>query len=405
MIQSKATVTIDFGNSETRARVSLKQGSGSKPIKRMFVLSNRFSPVPESYVPTADYSSETSTIMIMDEDQRLGIVGGSRVVNGELASKEFYDALGKPTAMDKKYTSQYTKYSLQLVMLYANRALMQAVRATSLESMDITWDVVVLLPPGDLDDGKPYLEEMIRGVSEFKYAFPNVTIPFKVDRIGVFAEGFCSYVGAVFEEDFTIRKGYEGVASDTTIVFDIGAGTTDILIIQDGKPIHKTLFTVELGGNQVTSRVRLMAKQRLNARVTESAVQEAMQTGFLKSGSTQVDISDIIRTEKETFARNIVAEVKEFFEATLFPVNEIGKALVCGGGAIDSDMPGVAERTGSMAGGIVDFMKKLSPNVQLVPMPVIEVVTFNDAGTPEKTVGTASPRDLNLIGGSILAEL
>ena len=405
MIQSKAKVTIDFGNSETRVRVSIRQGGSEKPIKRIFSLSNRFAPVSEDYVPSGDYSSETSTILVMDEDDKRGIVGGSRFVNGELALKEFYDALSKPTAMDKKYTSPYTKYSLQLAMLYAHRALMSIVRATSLESLDVTWDVVVLLPPGDMKEGTPQIEELVRGMSELKFAYPSITLPFKVDRVGVFAEGFCSFVGAVFEDDFSIRKGYEDVYEDTTIVFDIGAGTSDILIVEDGSPIQKTLFTIELGGNQVTSRVRLLAKQRLNSRVSETAIQDAMQTGFLKSGSTKVDISDIIRQEKEAFARNIVSEVTEFFEATQYSVSSIGKALVCGGGAIDSDMPDVAERTGSMASGIIAFMKKLSPNIQLVPLPVIEMVTFNEDGTPEKVTGTASPRDLNLIGGSILADL
>lgn len=405
MVQSKATVTIDLGNSETRVRVSLRQGNDKKPIKRMFVLSNRFATISESYVPTSDYSPETSTIMVMDEDIERGIVAGSHIVNGELAVKEYYDALEKPTAMEKKCTSRYTKYSVQLAMLFAHRALMSIVRATSLDSLDVSWDVVVLLPPGDLDAGKPVIEEMLRNMPELKFKYPNITLPFKVDRVGVFAEGFCSYVGAVFEDDFSVRKGYEDVAEDTTIVFDIGAGTTDVLIIQDGKPIRKTLYTIELGGNQVTARVRLHAKQRLNARISETEVQDAMKTGYLKSGSTRVDISDIIRTEKETFARNIVSEIKEFFEATLFPTNVIGKALVCGGGAIDSDLPDVAEKVGSMAGGIVEFMKKLSPNIQLVPLPVIEMITFNEDGTPEKTVGTASPRDLNLIGGSILADM
>lgn len=405
MVQSKAQVTIDLGNSETRIRVSVRQGAGTKPIKRMMILSNRFATISDSYAPSSDYSSETSTIMVMQEDETRGIVGGSHIVNGELATKEFYDALGKPTAMEKKYTSQYTKYSIQLAMLFAHRAIMPIIRATSLESMDITWDVVVLLPPGDLEEGRPYIEEMIRGMKQLTYKYPNITLPFNVEKVGVFAEGFCSYVGAVFEDDFSIRKGYEDVAEDTTIVFDIGAGTTDVLIIQDGKPIRKTLFTVELGGNQVTAKVRLQAKQRLNARISETAIQEAMQTGYVKSGSTRIDISDIIRVEKETFARNIVSEIKEFFEATQFPTNIIGKALICGGGAIDSDMPDVAERTGSMATGIVDFMKKLSPSIQLVPLPVIEMITFNEDGAPEKKVGCASPRDLNLIGGSILADL
>ena len=404
MIQSKAKLTIDFGNSETRVRISVNQGDG-KSIKRKMVLSNRFAPVEAGYTPSGDYSTDTSTIMILDDDPDRGIVGGSRIVNGELAAKEFYDALGKPTAMDKKYTNQYTKYSLQLVVLHAYRAVMQILRATSLDNLDITWDVVVLLPPGDLDEGTPVLQQMIKGVGSFSYAYPAVKLPFKVDKVGVFAEGYCSYVGACFEDDFSIRKGYEDVVEDVTMVIDIGAGTSDMIIVEGGKPIRKTRCSITSGGNQVTSRVRLKAKSRLNARVSELAIEEAMQTGFLKSGSTKVDISDIIREEKENFARNIVAEVQDFFELTEFPAVTIGKVLVCGGGAIDSDMPGASERTGSMAAGIVTFMKKLSPNFQLVPLPVIEMVTCNPDGTPEKVVGTASPRDLNLIGGSILAEL
>lgn len=402
MIQGKAKVTIDFGNSETRLKVVFHQGAGVRPITRKVVLSNRFAPIEADYVPSSDYSSETSTILIMDEDVERGIVGGSRFVNGELAEKEFYDGLDKPTAMEKKYSSAFTKYSLQLAILAAHRVLMPIVRATNLESMDITWNVVILLPPGDLMAGTPVLVDMLRNIKEVKYAYPELTLQFKVDKIGVFAEGFCAYVGAVFTDDFAVRRGYEDVADDTTIVFDIGAGTTDVLVVQAGKVIGKTLHTVEEGGNQVSARVRSKARERLGGKVSESAIALAMETGYIKNGSQTLDISDIISEEKENFAKNIVREVKDFFEETMFPIKTIGRALVVGGGAIGDNKDGNA---GSMADGIIRFMKRLSENIQLVPLPVVDTIVCDENGEAVKESGIANPRDLNLLGGSILAEM
>lgn len=405
MIQGKAKLTIDFGNSGTRLKVAFHQGQGVRPITRKLVLSNRFAPIDADYVPSSDYSSENSTIMVMGGDEKRGILEGSRFVNGELAEKEFYDGLDKPTALEKKYSSAFTVYSLQLAMLYAHRTLMPIVRATTLESLDITWDIVVLLPPGDLKVGASEIVQMIKGIKEMKYAYPDVTLPFKVNKVGVFAEGFCAYLGSVYTDEFAIRRGYEDIADDVTIVFDIGAGTTDILVIQDGKPVQKTLYTVEEGGNQVTARVRSKARERLGGKVSESVIAKAMETGYIKDGTQTLDITDIILEEKETFARNIVGEVKEFFEGTSFPIKTIGRALVVGGGAINNTVDGASDKAGSMADGVVRFMQKLSPNIQLVPLPVIDTIICDEDGEAVKESGVANPRDLNLLGGSILAEM
>ena len=76
MTQGNATVILDLGNSETRGIVlNGKSQQTGRFMERSFTISNRFSDVGEDYIPSSDYSDETSTIMRIN-----AVVGGAPFV-------------------------------------------------------------------------------------------------------------------------------------------------------------------------------------------------------------------------------------------------------------------------------------------------------------------------------------
>lgn len=398
MTQGSATLVLDFGNSETRGVVLFGRDMSTGRLReKAFTLSNRFAEVADDFEPSSDYSEDTSTIM-----QIKSKVNGNDFVgtyaNGEVQLKEFNIAPLRPSATEKKYHAMTTALSFELSVLHGYKAIMRMVRAASIESLDITWDVVVLLPPGDIDLGKDELIGMLKSVTEVNCTFPKVKMPIKLNRVMVLPEGFCAYIGAVYDRGHVIRTNMEYLLNETTLVFDIGAGTTDILIIQDNKIIDSSKHTINRGGNNVTQHVR-RALRAENIILTETDIAASVVSGKVKDGSREVDITDIINKAKSEIAQHLVADMQAYLEETEFPIRSIGRLLVCGGGA----MSGAAGST--LGEAIVSYLKRLSPYVELVELPDHEISVPNEEGVLHKEVVPLSPRELNVLGASIMAEL
>jgi cell division ATPase FtsA len=201
-------------------------------------------------------------------------------------------------------------------------------------------------------------------------------------------EGFCAYLGILFDMRRKIRPAYSHLKNETTIIFDIGAGTTDISVIEDGKIISATKYTVTLGGNNVHQKVKSM----LNASgksYPESMVQEGVEKGYLKSGNVRQSLVKEIGKAKNEIARGIVNSVRDFFESSQYPIEKIENMIVCGGGAIDTKIEGVHP----LSEYLVEYMKRLTENITLVELPRIA----GDDGVED----VVSPRILNVLGAGI----
>lgn len=401
MTQGNATLIIDFGNSETRCSVLYgKDSSTGRYHERNFSLSNRFSPVKDDFVPSSDYTDDTSTIL-----QCRAVVNDKpfegTFANGEVQAKEFNVAPLRPTALEKKYLSVTTALSYELAMLNAHKAVARMARVSSLQALDITWTVVALIPPGDFELGKDEFKRLIESVEYVKTSYPACDMKINLKKVMVLPEGFCAFIGCVYDKGHAIRTEQQYLLEETTLVFDIGAGTTDILVIKDNKTINSTMYTIEKGGNNVTQGVKRELR-KLGITMQETEIVEGIAKGFIKDGAKTVDITEIVNAVKSELADLLVSETKNFFEDTQYPIRSIGRVLVCGGGAIEAE----DGKMKAISTEIVNFLKRLSPNVEMVEYPTRQVTKYTEEdGNPYKIMEKISPRDLNIVGASILAEI
>lgn len=402
MTQGSATVILDLGNSETRGIVLYgKSQQTGRFLERSFTLSNRFSDVGEDYIPSSDYSDETSTIMRIN-----AMVDGAPFVgcfaNGELQLKEFNIAPLRPSATEKKYASMTTALSYELAMLYAHRAVQGIARVSSLDSLDIDWNVVVLLPAGDVAEGSEKIVELVKSVKKVDCVYPNVQIDLKVRRVSVLPEGFCAFVGTVFDKGNTVRQNMKELLQQTTLIADIGAGTTDFVIVKDNKIIQSTMHTINRGGNNVTQLVKRAIRQNHNGLVlSETDIIEGIENGFVMDGTRKIDISGYINDAQDEIARFLVSDIQSYFEETEFPARSIARLLVCGGGCISSEAAG----TKALSETLVTYFKRLSPYIELIELPSRVECHTDDEGIMHREIRNISPRHLNVIGASILAEM
>ena len=104
------------------------------------------------------------------------------------------------------------------------------------------------------------------------------------------------------------------------------------------------------------------------------------------------DISKDVATARSEVSQNLVNEVNKFLERNSYSLQSINNLLICGGGAVDSEIEGVQ----SLAEYIVKYIKQISKYINVIELPY----TADEDGINKKI----SPRDLNIIGATILAE-
>lgn len=384
MLEGNAVLVIDLGNSETRVMTIFGKTSKGKPRTRLSLIENTYAEVVDSlvnqYATDDNYSGDTSRIMK---------VQGGYVCNGEMCEKEFGVQAIRPSANEKKYVQDVTLWTITNALRQGIQdvAEMSGIRENAVA---VDWDITVLLPAEDLEDGAEKIANMIKSVKKVSFVLPEIENDITVSSVKVLAEGHCAYMGVLLEKGKTWRDGYKNLLTESTLVIDIGAGTTDFLVIEDAKVIRSTRFTLAKGGNNVHQELRKQLRTE-GLDLPEAKVKKGVIEGFVKDGAKTIGIHKQISMAKAKVANELVNGLRDFFEQTSYPVRTIANLLVCGGGAESSDVEGIRP----IADYLVTYMKKLSDNVELVELPVIEI---------DGDVSKLSPRLLNILGAGVLSE-
>jgi hypothetical protein len=380
MLTGTANLIIDLGNSSTKCKVQYgKDPNTGKFYQRRFDISNVFAPISSDYEVSDEYNPESSTIISVDARLNGAQIRGN-FCNGELQEKEKPLTTIKPSATSRKYELDSTILSLNMAFLKASEAILAMNHTTDFSQLDVTWNVITLLPPGDLDEGKDKMVEIIKSITEVISVYPKAGIPIKINNVIVLPEGFCAYIGLVFQEGLKVRPEYKYLTEETILVFDIGAGTTDCLLIKNNKIVQNSKYTVNQGGNNVYQYVRRKLKLK-GIDIEDTAIRAGVVSGVIKDGSKELNITDLINEAKEEIATKIVSEFQDFIELTDIKLRSIGCLLTCGGGSMSE------KDTLALSDKLVAKAKSLAPNISAIKLP-----------------DDISPRDLNLIGASITAE-
>lgn len=400
MVQGNATLVMDLGNSSTKMKVLFgKDPKTGKFRERYYELSNVFAPIDEGYEVSADYDDQTSFIIHVDTE-----LNGHRVYgdfcNGDIQQKERPLSVIKPSATSKKYDLDSTVLSVRLALLMGYKAVASIQRVSDLSSLDLTWTIVTLLPPGDYDTGRKPMLDIIRNVTELTSVFPKFETPISIKNVACFPEGFCAYAGCVYDTGMSFREDYKFLKDEYVLIIDIGAGTTDICSVKDNRLVQNSKYTITQGGNNVYQLVRryLMARGYV---IDESDIRRGVITGSIKDGAKVVPITDLVDNAKREIATKIVASIQDFMELTDTNARSIGYVLICGGGSMKQEGE---KGSYALSDLVMESFKQLSPNSDIIKIPNHLVSEEDEDGIVHRVERPISPRELNIVGASILAE-
>lgn len=383
MVNGTATLVIDLGNSETRVQTQFGVNGKGKIRKTLSILSNRYGILPKDkldvYLTNQIYTEEDSCIFNYGDDYWC---------NGDICMTELSSTTERPSALHKKYNSLPSK----LAIINGFRRGYEDVANFAdcdLASVNVSWDVVLLLPPEDVDAGAKQIAELARSIKEINFLMPDLKKEITINSVNVYPEGFCAYIAVLMENKTKVRKSHAYLAepTETTLIIDIGAGTSDITMAKGSNIITSSRFTRAIGGNNVHRRVGKMLREK-GINLPESAVREGVETGTIRSGSKVFEIKSEIAIAKRDVSKQLVDAVVEFFEDNMILMDSINNILICGGGAVESDVEGIEP----IANYVTDFIIGISANISRVELP------------KDENGNTISPRLFNVIGAGILSE-
>lgn len=390
MVEGKASLIVDLGNSETRVQTIFGRTKSGRPRQRVTTLPNKFGELPDDrLLRNQDYDGFNSKVFLVE--------GGTILCSGEICDKEKGTAAMRPSSSIKKYDSAITMYTLRLALLQGYLDIADMMKC-SVESIDVEWVISVLLPPSDLELGSDRIKENIQALKKIKFLMPDFEKEIKISSIRVYPEGFCAFIGVVFENSRQIRKGYEKVLTSSTLVVDIGAGTTDLCIIKDTKLVDGSRYSEETGGNQVFQKVNVELRKKFGKNFPEDSLRDAAVSGFIKVGAKTIDITKEIDIARKDVATKLSTAIRNYIESSDFSIFDIENILICGGGA---DVCGESMRP--LGDYLKDNLEVWMSYSNFLSIPCQEkVVEDNGVEVIEKV--QISPRMLNIIGAGVLSE-
>lgn len=391
MIEGKASLVIDLGNSETRVMTIFGKNEAGEPIQRLSVIPNKFgelSDKDERLLNNPDYNASNSKVFT---------VGDSVFCSGYICDREKGTASLRPSSSIKKYDSAISLYSMRLAFLEGLYHIADITNC-SIEDIDVDWTVSVLLPPSDLELGAEKIKQNILNLKSIRFIIPSIEKRINILDVKVFPEGFCAFIGEIFESRRKIREGYRDVLNSSTLVVDIGAGTTDLCIIKDAKLVDGSRHSEETGGNQVFQKMNTELRRKYGKNFPEDSLRDASVSGIIKVGARELVVSSDISVARKDVATRLSSAIRYYIESSDFSVLDIENILICGGGA---------EACGSDMKPLGEFLKEdlkvwMSYSNFLEIPSVDRVITKDGVKYFEKV--RISPRLLNIIGAGVLSE-
>lgn len=398
MIEGNAKLIVDLGNSETRVMTMFGKNKGVSR-RKVSAAPNRYAAYDPSVVvqeKIAKNSFVFETEGIVNDIEETGTF-----VSGAVVPREYASRMIRPSSVEKKYKALTTLLALNMALFRGYESIAKMTGA-DVEDIDVEWDITVLIPPADIAHGSESMAQLIRSIKKIKF-----TLPYDLERdinireggVNVFAEGHSAFIGVLMSKDAQYRDGYDHLASDNILVADIGAGTTDFLIIREGDVIEETKFTMNTGGNNVVqSLAQSMKKQGYDFKESDYQSARSVMTGTIRDGAKQLDLVEEVKSAKERVAATLSSGLRDFFEVSSIDPRSINWLLVVGGGTMRAEN----ENIEPLSDFLVNQMQGYSPNIGLVPPPKDKV---KDRETDEVVDKEVNPRLLNINGAGTLSEI
>ena len=450
-------LAIDIGNSETKAVVVLKNNTpkGFRFIQiRLPNVFSRDSGVPlthDAFTTGKSWRFRSVGKFLNPRNVKVDMSSADYRIKGE----NIFDA-GDTVSINKEAGRTYrpagstrhktrvdtTVLSLNLIFGEVYNSISEAYEIP-LDELKIIFSYVRgMVPPEEFGDktdpesGQNLLTNIIRSIDRIDFIHPHIqkTITYKDpdNAITVVREGAPGYFYARYgltQQDssspleVTLRKQYVDPQGDpnesilaigASIIVDMGSGTTDLLLMHNGKIVEKQHRSVSEGGATVASRVKTLVGSKVDE-VTEKNIIDGYAT---KGFNTRYDLSHYINRGRTQVVNNLINDIHKLISSAGLSIDDIRTILVIGGGAIpftptkkyESAEPLSSEvgkvKIQSVGEIFQNEIEDEAPYAKVIELPYEKNVErdssgnvlYNGDGKPSEVKVTTDPRMMNVSG-------
>ena len=201
-----------------------------------------------------------------------------------------------------------------------------------------TINLYLAVPPNSLKDAEAAFKANIVGTYTVRFPKYNggATVTFKVENVNVHAESYMAVTSFFFNMSGVVRDKAKQFLSGTVLSLDIGASTTDLAIIENGRYLDKSGQTYRIGGNVARDTLidEVCSKYAMDMPMDMAEV--TMAEGRLQQGNSHDDVSDLVTIAKENLAKQLVQYMQTYFKRIQKPIQAINAVVVSGGGSMQS---------------------------------------------------------------------
>ena len=258
----------------------------------------------------------------------------------------------------------------------------------------VTGDInlYIAVPPSQITEAKAEFGKGLTG--QFTVTFPKfnggTTVTINVVSVKCAEESTMAILSYFFGLDGKPKAESAKYLKGTVLSMDIGASTTDLAIIKNGRFLEKSGRTYPNGGNIARDYLIDAAMGKLNYPLGLEDATMAMAEGRLQFGDQYIEITELLDEAKEEVARNLVTYMDAYFQRTQIPMQAINAIVVSGGGSMKSQYIGDDNEPHITSKPLSEFITKALAN----KCSGVAVVNHSD-----------NPRFANIYGLYIKAQL
>ena len=202
---------------------------------------------------------------------------------------------------------------------------------------------MVIIPNGEVTELEPNSEEIENNL-EFTITKKEPSDMFPVTCLyGKMAERYSpsqlrpsvmAVASFFFNMSGVVREEHKQFMSGQVLSLDIGASTSDLAIIKDGKFLDMTGKTYKTGGNIARAELINLVRESYDYELPIPDAERTIAEGRLQSGNGFIDASDMVTEAKQKLARSIVEHMMTYFSEVNIPIHTIRGIVVSGGGSM-----------------------------------------------------------------------
>lgn len=279
--------------------------------------------------------------------------------------------------MAERYSSTYITPDIQLLKWKQQVNYISAIMATAVSKIKFGLDDQLLLvldvPPGELTKAKEMFKANL--VGKYKVTFHKymggTSVEFEIVDVAVFAESVMAMGSFFFNMNGVPKMENREYMSGRVLSLDIGASTSDVAVIENGKFLDYTGRTLKTGGNVARGAFinYIASEEGYNLPTADAEV--AIAEGRLAYGSEYVDVGDLVEKAKQELANQLIDMLKTYFNEIKIPVQTIKAVIVSGGGSMEGQYINqsgeVVKTSNPLSKYVTESLQSICKGVKAIP--------------------------------------